>query len=235
MANMKRPEDYYEQSRHELIPLMEPLSSAVILDVGCGAGALGQSLRPLGVSSIHGIELNEVEAQKAMHHYEKVHVGSVESFDFTAHKELFDIVVCADVLEHLIDPWSVLSSLHTVLKPAGRLVASIPNLRQRRVIGGLLAGRFDYQSSGIQDKSHLRFFTFGSIIALMENAGFRINSIGPVYNLDIETMLPKWKSDGVPALLKETVKALSGETIEFTEEDLIDLFTHQFLLRAGKK
>lgn len=231
---MDRPSDYYMQARSELLPLIEPIGGAVILDVGCGAGALGRQLKEKGAAAVHGIEAEKEAAQAAAPWYHNVLACPVEQVDFTAYKEFFDVIICADILEHLADPWDLLARLRGALKPNGALVASIPNFRHRKVIGNLLAGRLDYLSAGILDKSHLRFFTFQSVVEMFRNAGYRIDSIGPVYNVDADEILPQWKASDMRGKLKEIVFALSGKTHDFTDDDLMDLFTHQFLLRARK-
>ncbi|NBY29405.1 MAG: class I SAM-dependent methyltransferase, partial [Sphingobacteriia bacterium] len=69
------------------------------------------------------------------------------------------MLLCPDILEHLVDPWRTLRQWSTYLKPGGRLLISIPNIREISVmwkIWGL--GDFGYTEDGILDKTHLRFF-----------------------------------------------------------------------------
>jgi 2-polyprenyl-3-methyl-5-hydroxy-6-metoxy-1,4-benzoquinol methylase len=80
-----------------------------------------------------------------------------------------------DVLEHLQDPWSLLSDLRGRLSAEGEVFVSIPNVRNFRVvIPLLLAGRWDYQKTGILDRTHLRFFTKASVKEMFRNAGYEI-------------------------------------------------------------
>jgi 2-polyprenyl-3-methyl-5-hydroxy-6-metoxy-1,4-benzoquinol methylase len=231
---MERPADYYAQARSELLPLLEPFAGAVILDVGCGAGELGKLLKSRGAGPVHGIECIAGEATAAARIYDKVHACPAEQVDFSACQGFFDIIICADILEHLADPWDLLCRLRGTLKSTGFIVASIPNVRNRRVIGNLLAGKFEYLSAGILDKTHLRFFTFDSVVKLFADTGYRIESMGPVYSVDADTLLPQWKTTGMKEKLGEMVKQLTGNTQLFNDDDLMDLFTHQFLLKAKK-
>jgi O-antigen biosynthesis protein len=90
-------------------------------------------------------------------------------------KASFDYIVCADVLEHLIDPWKVLAELVTYLKPNGRFVTSIPNVRHWSVwLPLILRGHWEYREAGIMDSTHLRFFTRRSAAALLNGAGLNI-------------------------------------------------------------
>jgi SAM-dependent methyltransferase len=88
----------------------------------------------------------------------------------------FDVVVCADVLEHLPDPAAVLARVRRWIAPGGLLLVSLPNVANVAVRLSLLAGRFEYAETGILDRTHLRFYTRRSARRLVENAGFRIRA-----------------------------------------------------------
>src|SRR5262249_50946150 len=89
----------------------------------------------------------------------------------------FDAVICGDVLEHLRDPLSVLRQVRTWLRPNGRLIVSLPNVRNHAVIRSLLAGNWTYEPAGLLDRTHLRFFTRREIENLFFRAGFRIEAL----------------------------------------------------------
>ena len=90
----------------------------------------------------------------------------------------FDLILFADVLEHVADPIAVLRRLLGYLAEDGHVVVSLPNVAAWTVRLGLLAGRFDYRPSGILDDSHLRFFTRDSARRLLEGAGLEVLRIG---------------------------------------------------------
>ena len=71
----------------------------------------------------------------------------------------FDVILCADVLEHLQAPEKLLSELHSLLSPTGEILVSIPNFGHWYPRIKTLTGLFDYDSKGILDHTHLRFFT----------------------------------------------------------------------------
>jgi hypothetical protein len=87
---------------------------------------------------------------------------------------LFDVVLLADVLEHLVQPFEVLRMARSFLRSAGGVVASLPNIAHWTVRWNLLRGRFDYQPLGIMDATHLRWFTARSLHRLFAQAGYRI-------------------------------------------------------------
>jgi len=87
------------------------------------------------------------------------------------------VVVCADVLEHLSDPASLLASARRWIAPQGLLLVSIPNVANLAIRLSLAAGRFEYTDTGILDRTHLRFFTRESANRLIDAAGFRVTKI----------------------------------------------------------
>src|SRR5205823_7166679 len=89
----------------------------------------------------------------------------------------FDAIVCADVLEHLRDPAAALAAVRHALAPDGEVVISIPNVAHLWVRLSLLAGRFDYAERGILDRTHLRFFTRRTLLALLARAGLAVDEL----------------------------------------------------------
>jgi 2-polyprenyl-3-methyl-5-hydroxy-6-metoxy-1,4-benzoquinol methylase len=92
-------------------------------------------------------------------------------------KEYFDVIVFADVLEHLRQPDKVLLNLRKYLRADGFMVASLPNIARIDIRLKLILGRFDYGDSGILDKTHLKFFTLSSAKKLFTENGFMIERI----------------------------------------------------------
>jgi 2-polyprenyl-3-methyl-5-hydroxy-6-metoxy-1,4-benzoquinol methylase len=88
--------------------------------------------------------------------------------------EQFDVVLCGDVLEHLLDPDRVLREASKLLAPGGRVVISLPNIAHIDVRLALLQGRFDYVPLGLLDRTHIRFFTRKTIDQLVVRAGMMI-------------------------------------------------------------
>lgn len=173
-----KEEQYFKQVRSEIIHLLPPHLHR-ILEIGCGEGFTLAHLRTAGHCRwTVGVELVPQAAHEASRRVDEVYVGNIEQMSLPIAPSSMDAILCLDVLEHLIDPWSVIGKLHALLKPGGVIVASIPNVRHFRVIVPLvLGGRWDYMPSGLLDKTHLRFFTRKSAIALMECSGLRVDAI----------------------------------------------------------
>jgi 2-polyprenyl-3-methyl-5-hydroxy-6-metoxy-1,4-benzoquinol methylase len=168
--------DYYTRLRPEIVDMV-PSGCRTVLDVGCGTGALGRHLKERGVAEVCGIELSHHAASEAKAVLDRVIEGNVELIDMPFKEGYFDCIICADVLEHLCDPWVALSKLKRLLKQDGVIVASIPNVGFHRVVRGLIKGRWRYADSGVLDKSHLRFFTWESMETLFQDSGFTIERV----------------------------------------------------------
>jgi len=150
-----------------------------ILEVGCSTGYFGQYLKDkLGVS-VWGIEINKEDARKAKKVLDKVIVGDVEVLDFKKcfGKKKFDVIIFADVLEHLKNPGKVLKKAKSILKPNGQVIASIPNVTHQSVKIQLLVNQWNYEDLGLLDRTHLRFFDYRGAVKLFENSGFYIRKI----------------------------------------------------------
>jgi O-antigen biosynthesis protein len=170
-----KPAGYYGQERPDLVAEL-PRPIGRVLDVGCGEGGVGRSLKAAGASEVHGIELFESAAARAREALDSVYTGSVE--DALASGELpgpFDTICCYDVLEHLVDPPSVLRQLRGLAAANGRLHISIPNARHFTLLVDLVfRGTFGYREFGHRDATHLRWYTRKDLVAMVNGAGWRV-------------------------------------------------------------
>jgi len=169
--------DYYGHARREILPVL-PARCARLLDVGCAAGATTQAIRQVReVEWAAGVELSPEAAALARAHFERVEEGRLEETpleDFIAPASL-DLILCLDVLEHLVDPWAAVKRLSPLLAPEGRLIVSVPNIRNWKFIWRLLTkGDFRYRDSGLLDRTHLRFFTRETAIELACAGGLKL-------------------------------------------------------------
>ncbi len=142
-----------------------------VLDLGCSDGSLGERLRACG----H--EVTGVDAEK--------HEGVGDRLDRFLEADLdsglpdevgdgYDVVLAADVLEHVRRPDRLLAEARGRLSPGGRVIASVPNFAHWYPRARVALGRFDYDRRGILDAGHLRFFTERSFGRLAEESGFAV-------------------------------------------------------------
>ena len=149
-----------------------------VLDVGCAHGYLGEVLRARGCRVV-GVERDPEDAARARAHCEQVVVRDVEEPDWIEelNRRRFDVIVFADVLEHLRDPARVLRETLELLAPdTGFIVASIPNVAHVSVRLELLLGSFRRETLGILDATHLHFFTRDSLEEFLASCGIAAES-----------------------------------------------------------
>jgi hypothetical protein len=92
-------------------------------------------------------------------------------------------VVFADVLEHLLDPWSAFDSARGLLTSPGWIVVSLPNVAHWSTHAALLRGTWPRRSRGIHDATHLRFFGRKDVVELLRRNGGSLRSLNRVYRL----------------------------------------------------
>jgi 2-polyprenyl-3-methyl-5-hydroxy-6-metoxy-1,4-benzoquinol methylase len=176
---IERPasEPYFQGDRRELLQWLGG-RHARVLEVGCGRGGNAAWLRDHGTDLLVGIEINTAAADAARASFDRVLAEDVETA-LGKLDESFDLVVCADVLEHLVDPWGTLRRLRLVTNTDGTLIMSIPNIRFYRALWKIAFGAgFRYEPEGIFDATHLRFFTRSTIRAMVEDGGWTLDRMG---------------------------------------------------------
>jgi 2-polyprenyl-3-methyl-5-hydroxy-6-metoxy-1,4-benzoquinol methylase len=169
-------EPYYRDTRHTFPELLSALAAGRAaagrgLDVGCGYGYLGEQLLKLGYSEIWGVEPAETAASAAEGRLTRV-LRAPFPCDEVASGAPFDLIVFADTLEHLVDPWAALARSRDLMSDSGQLLVSVPNVSHFSVVTKQLKGRWTYTDQGLLDRTHLRFFTPATIRRAVELAGF---------------------------------------------------------------
>jgi SAM-dependent methyltransferase len=218
---MDKGEGYFSYVRWDIISLI-PKGEHRILEVGCGTGNTLIKLRELQkAGEIVGIEINEETLQDNFNRLDAVLIGDVEEIEPTFEEDYFDYIIFADVLEHLVNPATVLKRYAPYLKETGYVVASIPNVKNYRVLLDLvLHDKFEYADGGILDRSHLRFFTRREIHNLFNQAGLDIVSIqsgfgsGHLGNLDrrMNNSLGKFLPGASFLTVQYLVRAIRGNS-----------------------
>jgi 2-polyprenyl-3-methyl-5-hydroxy-6-metoxy-1,4-benzoquinol methylase len=172
---------YYGNPRRDYVDALPSNPSAAILELGCGSGATGALALQEGKCARYvGIEMFEPAAIEAEKVLSAVHIGNIESMSLPYSDGEFDALIMSEVLEHLVQPEAVLKRLVGLLRPGGLVFASSPNIAHWKPISELMLGRFDYQESGLMDRTHLRWFTPRSFRRMFEEAGVTVDRLGPL-------------------------------------------------------
>ena len=161
---------HHPSSSHaQLLAAIRP--GALVLDLGCSQGLLAAPLARRGVRVV-GVDVRPAsEVSPALERY---HQRDLETPLELPEGRVFDYVVCADVLEHVVHRAELLRSVRRYLKPDGRLLISTPNVAIWFYRLSLLLGRFEYGPRGVLDETHVHLFTLSTFRREIENAAFRV-------------------------------------------------------------
>ena len=171
---------YFTATRMDIIQLLPKNKDNKILEIGAGNGATLLAAKSLGLAKeTVGIELVKVDNySENFPNIDKFIYGDIESIKLDFEENYFDVIICADVLEHLVNPWETIKKLGRFQKEGGIFLSSIPNIRNYRILRSIiLGGDFRYQDGGILDRTHLRFFCKKNIIQMFEDNDYEIIKI----------------------------------------------------------
>lgn len=170
---------YYRLDRRDLYQFASSTGLILhdrVLNVGCAAGLDAVFLRGLGATFLVGVEPVEAAATEARSRYDQVFQSTLREYNWDGVQ--FEIIIFADVLEHLEEPYAALSRIHSWMESSGTLLISIPNVRHLSVIWQLVVkGDWKYTEAGIMDRTHLKFFTSKSLKRMLSETGFEIKEM----------------------------------------------------------
>jgi 2-polyprenyl-3-methyl-5-hydroxy-6-metoxy-1,4-benzoquinol methylase len=177
MDSFSKTDKYYKGVNRPMLAF-KPLGAKRILDIGCGEGNFLSILKGSDDVELWGVEIDPKSAEIARTKIDKLFCGKIEDVMKDLPDNYFDVIFFNDVIEHLVDPWWVLTNIRAKLTNDGLLACSIPNVRYIRNLIQLTIYRdWQYVESGILDNTHLRFFTKKSIGQLFTSCGYTIKSI----------------------------------------------------------
>lgn len=213
---------YFSNVRMDIISLLPVNPLQKILEIGAGTGNTLVYIKEKKIAAeVMGVELLNIPGSCQQHSViDNFQIADIEKENIASPKEYFDVIICADVLEHLTDPWTMVDKIAGHLKSNGLMVVSIPNIREIKTIFKImLMGNFKYEpSGGILDKTHLRFFCKKNIRQLLTTG-----SLQPVY------CTPNFLLKAVPdGRKRRIINLLSFGLFE-------DFLTVQFIFIAQKK
>ena len=149
-------------------------AGSTVLELGPAGGYFTRYLQESLGCTVDAVEIDPEMAEAAKPWCRRLFQGDLETLAlndlFDAHA--YDLIVLADVLEHLRFPERILRQLPLLLKDNGVCLISVPNIAYGGLIAELLEGRFDYRNEGLLDKTHVRFFTQHSLACLLGETGW---------------------------------------------------------------
>jgi 2-polyprenyl-3-methyl-5-hydroxy-6-metoxy-1,4-benzoquinol methylase len=240
----------YEGAINLNLAKLVPSSCKVILETGCADGLLGEYLlQNTNVEKVFALEINEKLASMADKRLTQVFHGDAENTIIPLEPQSVDCLIYGDSLEHMKDPYKLLSYHLTLLKPGGYVVCSIPNVRNLFLIENLLHGNWTYTEWGLLDNTHLRFLTRKELYKWFEQAGLKIEHIERSVRDSLWFNKMHKENDLNQEILARYAylydKALKGLDIaedlknwyrisDLSADEALDFITVQFHLRAKK-
>jgi SAM-dependent methyltransferase len=163
---------HHRASSHQQIAgLLRRINRGPVLDVGAASGFIGSLMAGSGLV-IDAVEPCRKRAAAARPYYRQVFEDGIETAPLPPRS--YQVVVCADVLEHTVDPGEVLRRLCAAAADDAVFIVSLPNVAHLAVRLMLLSGRFPKMERGILDRTHLHFYTRTTAEDLLHGAGLRV-------------------------------------------------------------
>jgi len=163
-----KPTGYYESHREDMLKYI-PQGTKTTIEFGCGYGGFSVLLKEKFGAESWAVEIKRAAAEEASKKLDRVINADANESLNDIPENYFDCIILFDILEHLVDPYSLLCALKTKLTHTGVIIASIPNIRYYRAfVDFVIHGNWDYKDQGILDKTHLRFFTYKSIVKMFD-------------------------------------------------------------------
>lgn len=187
-----------------------------VLDVGCSTGYFGEALIHLKKCEVWGVDIDKGDIEEAKKRLSKAFILDIN--DTKAYEKLgkFDVIIFADVLEHLIDPRTTLRNIKALLRPEGKVIFSLPHMAHSSVRLDLLAGKFPYKNRGLLDNTHLHFYDMDEAKSIFYDAGYDIKQIDPV--------IAKYTQEILREKLKDTGITPTKRFQEYLSETNGDIF-----------
>lgn len=226
LPNSRYPYKFSKFSSHgQILKMLSADKRETLLDLGCGDGTLSLAIKHLGLD-VTGIELDNADSVIARSKGLRVRTASVSNILEIFHGETFDIVLAADILEHLPNPEKVLLDVSTLLQDKESfLLVSIPNVANIVIRLQLLLGKFEYTERGILDRTHLRFYTRKSLLGVLRKSSYEVLEIRYT-SIPIELLFGQkehWKIVKILQFLAYLVARISPT-----------LFAYQFVVKVNK-
>lgn len=148
-----------------------------VLEIGAGPGSITKILTHVSKCRVTALDIDAEAIEKLDQHCERAYQADLNNLawiDILKNDGKFEVLVAADVLEHVYEPLVVLKAMKAFLDTKGYMVISLPHVGHSVIHACLFNENFDYNDYGLLDKTHIRFFGIKNIQSLFETAGMKI-------------------------------------------------------------
>jgi ubiquinone/menaquinone biosynthesis C-methylase UbiE len=201
---------------NEVLQLL-PANAKNIVEIGSGYGAMASSYKKINPTCNYVcIDIDPEYADAARSRCDKSLAANIEQMSPNEFDQLFpsDCWIFADSLEHLYDPWKLLTMIRERISPDGCIVCCIPNAQHWSVQYKLMSGSFNYEQSGLMDKTHIRWFTRTTMISMFASSGWRIVN-------GVSRKIPSEHEDKFLSLIGEHAKGLGLDHISVVNDSSV--------------
>lgn len=216
---INKNESYYSNIRLDLVNLITKNDNFKVLEIGAGYGETLTYLKESrNAKEVIGVDLNfDKSKEKFYNQTDKFIFGDIEKISLDNYNNYFDVIILADILEHLKNPNDILEKLKQNLKKDGEIIASIPNIRNLNALYKIfIKGSFLYEDEGLFDNTHLRFYCKKDMITLFNESGFKVSFI--------ESALKNYRQKSI----KKTINRITFGLFE-------EFLTTQYFIRANNE
>lgn len=162
----------------------------IILEIGPSTGYMTRAFLD-NDCTVDVVETDGKAVAKLPKKIRRIFNNSIEDESIFNKLNKYDFIVLADVLEHLVNPEYVLKKLHKNASKNTKLIISLPNVASWAMRKQLFfKGDFEYQDSGLLDKTHLHFYTVNTLPKMLSACGWQIDRmIGTITRLPFEGLI----------------------------------------------
>ena len=190
---------------------------STILEMGCATGYMTKYMKEQMNCTVDIVEIDEEAYKTALQYARKGFIGNLSDplwrmfFD----KERYDYILFADVLEHLVNPMTVLKSASELLKPEGQIIITIPNICHNDIMIRMFYDLFTYTNMGLLDCTHVHFWGLRDFVMQCDQIGLHAKECNCILRetSHTEQALPAENVD--PDLLEVLKKRDFGEVYQY--------------------
>jgi len=184
--------------KRKIMELLGDLKGKKVLDAGCASGYLGREMKNAGASEVIGVDISADRIREAKKIFDNAFALDIQEAALPFPDGYFDIVLLAEVIEHLFSPEKAVKEIKRILKSGGEIVVTTPNFLVFSNRIKMLFGKFRYTDTGFLDKGHIRFFTRRTLFEFARDNGLAV--VAENKNNIIHPKIPKFLGKIFPNL-----------------------------------